>query len=105
MKTDAAGCVQLDDAPTNGRPFPIYARHVERKLVAVQVIGEKLPTKMTITITMTRECCVTGHISCSELEKRGRKLNWPIHEVRVDGTYLPRNRGRIDAILFTARKV
>jgi thiol-disulfide isomerase/thioredoxin len=84
MKSDAAGRVQLDDAPTNGRPFPIYARHIERKLVAVQVIGDKLPSK--ITLTMQRACCVTGLISCSELEKRGRKLNWPIHDVFVDGT-------------------
>jgi len=83
MKSDAAGCVQLDDPPTNGRPFPIYARHEQRKLVAVQVIGEELPRK--ISLTMQRECCVTGHISCRELEKRGRKLNWPIHGVLVDG--------------------
>lgn len=84
MKSDAAGCVQLDDAPTNGRPFPIYARHEQRKLVAVQVIGEKIPPK--ISLTMQRECCVTGDISCRELEKRNRKLNWPIYDVLLDGT-------------------
>lgn len=94
MKSDSAGCVQVDNAPANGRPFPIYARHLERNLVAVQVIKQERPAK--ITLTMQRACCVTGRIRCSELERRGRRLHWPIYDVWVDGTPVISNNDNPD---------
>ena len=90
MKSDAAGCVQIDDPRLNGGPLRFYARHANRKLVAIEVLSDETQNK-TITLTMRPECCVTGNISCAELEKRGRKLTDSVRVVRVNGTAFVEN--------------
>ncbi len=90
MKSDAAGRVQFDDPRLNDRPLRFYARHANRKLVALQVFSDEIENKK-ITLTMQPECCVTGNIVCAELEKRGRKLTDSVRVVRVNGTAVVEN--------------
>jgi hypothetical protein len=53
----------------------VIARHLERKLVAVQSISpEQLDGTNAVTVTMHPQCLVSGRLTAKELEARNRKL-------------------------------
>jgi WD40 repeat protein/beta-lactamase regulating signal transducer with metallopeptidase domain/uncharacterized GH25 family protein/glutathione peroxidase-family protein len=53
----------------------VVARHVERKLVALQSISpEQMKQRNTVTMTMYPECKVFGKLTAKEMEARNRKI-------------------------------
>jgi hypothetical protein len=60
-----------------GRIDCVVARHVERKLVAIQRISpEQVKSSETVTITLQPQCKVFGKLTGKELEAHNRKIEW-----------------------------
>ncbi len=71
--SDRDGTTCIADGPMNC----VVARHVERKLVAIQRISpEHVKSSETVTITMQPQCKVFGRLTAKELEARNRKIEW-----------------------------
>lgn len=60
-----------------GRIDCVVARHVERKLVAIQRISpEQVKSSQMVTITMQPQCKVFGKLTAKELEAHNHKIEW-----------------------------
>lgn len=73
----------------------IVARHVERKLVGIQSLGQGRPEAAgikpdepgqteTVTLTMHPQCTVSGRLTAKELEARNRAIAWSNVYVYLD---------------------
>ena len=61
------------------------ARHVEKRLVAVQSITPKqVNAGDVLTLEMQPQCTVSGRLTSKGLEARGRKLAWTNVYVYLD---------------------
>lgn len=66
----------------------VVARHVERKLVAIQRISpEQAGSSKTVTITMQPQCRVFGSLTSKGLEARDRQIEWSNVYVYLEGGY------------------
>jgi thiol-disulfide isomerase/thioredoxin len=84
-KSDAAGLVEFRDEAQKNKPLRIYARHPQRKLVAVQVISDA-EAKHVVTVVLKPECRVTCRVVCKDLDKHAGKLSVCGGVVRSQGT-------------------
>lgn len=84
--SDRDGKARLADQPYIAC---VVARHVERKLVAIQTISPKqLSSSEIVTITLQPQCKVFGKLAAKQLEARKRTLAWSNVSVSLDNVFV-----------------
>ncbi|MCX7427651.1 MAG: TlpA disulfide reductase family protein [Planctomycetia bacterium] len=80
--SDGSGTARITDE--HGRPDCIIARHVHRRLAAIESLAEG-QSNGVITITMRPECRLFGRLVSKELAARNRKITWSNVDLHMDG--------------------
>ena len=66
----------------------VVARHVERKLIAIQKISpDQVKSSETVTITLQPQCKVFGKLTAKELEAHNRKLERSNVSVNLESSF------------------
>lgn len=79
--SDRDGMASITDGPRNC----VVARHVGRKLVAIQGVSpEQVKASETVTVTLHLQCKVFGKLTAKGLEARNKKIEWSNVHVRLE---------------------
>lgn len=105
--SDKTGLVRLQRSDARKYPRPIYARHNDRHLVAVNHIVTKDPDRQPeiVDVTMSPECRVSLQVACRQLEQRNSRPTkgmafYAYQESALPFiSYLDRNESSCDLIL------
>lgn len=78
-KANSDGIVSFPDGADSDR-LCVVARHPGQKLIAIERIDplkfDPEKSRIAPTVTMRRECRISGRLRCSDLAKRNRALGW-----------------------------